>query len=326
MRHSLLIPMVTLSACTLSPARQESKIDFDSLTISVSNLEPILDSSYTAEPYLTSGIQPYRRGLRRIREDHASVLEVSRGVVYDKVLAADVVIIADVHQYEVIQIALLRAIEMFTTEEQRMTGRFSVGLEAIPIHAEAEVARLRSSNDSTSLQRLLSSCWSWPIQHYMDVLLHPKQQNVHVLCLGQRQSGDLRVRNTPFRKEVPVPPSPVPSLWDAKYGTRFYQQDIQATQRISDWIRASRPHGKVFVLFGAAHVLDNDADIRIAGRLRKIGLRVVVLVPFMREWELALRQRFGTSSINMWYEVLPDVFRSPLVTEAELSDMVTKGK
>jgi len=48
------------------------------------------------------------------------------------------------------------------------------------------------------------------------------------------------------------------------------------------------------------------------------GFRVLVFVPFLPEWEAALRRRFGRQVGRNWYEVLPGVLRPPFVGDEEV--------
>ena len=48
------------------------------------------------------------------------------------------------------------------------------------------------------------------------------------------------------------------------------------------------------------------------------GIGTVVLVPFLPEWEAALRQRFGAAAAEHWYEVIPGVLRPPLLRGEEI--------
>jgi hypothetical protein len=104
------------------------------------------------------------------------------------------------------------------------------------------------------------------------------------------------------------------SLEDAKYGADFGRGNHNAIGRVSAWLREA-PGRRAFVLYGAAHLL---GEHNLVDRFTAEGFRVLALVPFLPEWEAALRRRFGPEAAKTWYEVLPGVLRPPYVTDEEV--------
>jgi hypothetical protein len=70
------------------------------------------------------------------------------------------------------------------------------------------------------------------------------------------------------------------------------------------------------LLVGFAHYLDGAYPRSgIRGELERRGRRVLLLVPFPPEWELAVRERGGAGA---WLEVMPGVVRVPAVPDEEI--------
>jgi hypothetical protein len=101
-----------------------------------------------------------------------------------------------------------------------------------------------------------------------------------------------------------------PSWDEIKRGGTFGRKNIETAERAHRWLQTSGD--QIFVLYGTWHVT------AIRRSLAERGVDSVILVPFLTDVELALRERLGAGAEDRWFELAPGVFRAPYVTASEI--------
>ncbi len=160
--------------------------------------------------------------------------------------------------------------------------------------------------------------WPWPVQELIVLLRREDLAPCPVLGAGRISKCVRPPDTTPDADRTPgFDLLHGASLEEIKYGADFYRGNDNAVRRVSHWLRKAEGR-QAYVLYGAAHLLGEG---NLVERFTEEGFQVLVLVPFLAEWEAALRRRFGAEAANTWYEVMPGVLRPPFVSDRELLEM-----
>jgi len=259
--------------------------------------------------YIEHGKALFRSALTSIREGKSPPGAVPAEQVRARIAVAPVVLVADSHDVDLCRIAFRRIVEDLSSPEAANRGHVAIALEAIPIPLEARVARDRARGDPDRLLSSLQAAWGWPVQQYADLLLRPRLRSLPLLAVGEPvpppPSG--RAPGVPDAKRVPPPMS-----WeDLKEGETFGFKNTETAKKLQQWLEESG--GQVFVLYGTWHLTF------IRELLAERGIDSVILVPFLTDVELALRERLGAGAEGQWFELAPGVFRAPYVKGSEVT-------
>jgi hypothetical protein len=260
--------------------------------------------------WIAAVVEEFRRGTDVLREGRATRL--SPDDARRRIEAADVLLVADVHDLDPIRTAFARLVA-----KHGPSDRSAIVLEALPPGDEAAYDVLRTQSRE-ELLGYLQATWPWPVERLADMLAAPDVRRAAWLGAGNVRS-EVPPDYTPDRDRQPVIRLGGTSVHDAKYGLDHapgYGRNGPAADRAHRWLERAKPGAKAFVLYGFAHYLDGVyPGTGIRGELERRGHRVLVLVPFLPEWELAVRER-GTR--DAWLEVLPGVLRPPTVSDEDI--------
>jgi len=253
--------------------------------------------------WIDAGLEPLRQGRTAILEGRAKRLDPA--AARRRIEQADVVLVADLHQIDLIRRAFARLVKGYSKDRE-----VAIALEALPPQFEEHYAQAKDKVD------FLRNCWPWPVEAYAEVV---KLGNP-VLAVGEWRGVTLpgaEVADTKRRPGISISFEPTTTM-DFKYGISWYRRNELSASRIVTWIRAGKRR-KVFVLYGAAHYLEPGNVVTVGkkkfvsgGGMRSMlverGMKVVVVVPLLPDWEVAFRKKKGGKG---WYEVLPGVLRAP---------------
>lgn len=81
---------------------------------------------------------------------------------------------------------------------------------------------------------------------------------------------------------------------------------------------------RVFAVIGIAHAFSDR--VSLLDLLEESGIQAAVIVPFYPEWERTVLSTYGIAGYSDYYEILPGVFRTPILARSEiafLSDLET---
>lgn len=249
--------------------------------------------------WLHSALEPLRAGHRAILAGKAKRVEHRRALA--RLRAADVVLVGDIHTIDPCRAALIDAFK-----DAREDRECAFALEAIPQPWEKKLAALRKEGDGHRIRDFLKEGWGWPVEAYLAVL----REEAAVLAVGFEKPPPLPPKDTPDGKRQPgiTPQTP----WDFKHGASWFSRNRYAAKRVSDWLGEKPGKRRVFVLYGTAHMLGANG---IKTLLDKQGLETVLLMPFLPDWEIALRKKFGRRAARGWFEILPGVLVPPYVSD-----------
>jgi len=313
-RDFLRLVAAALAAAPAIPlARAEDEKPADPVLAALEKLEPILEAKDRGLHWIEGGLDPLRDGLAAVRAGKVKALDAA--VARARVAAAQVVLVGDLHHLDPCRVAFARAVETLSDPEALRAGRVAMAFEAVPAVWEERLADARE--EGADLPGFLEACWPWPVKEYAALLRREKLAAVPALAAGG-QPGPVPAAGTEDAERRPVWGA-VTDVMDWKYGTSFYGRNQWAVHRVTQWLKPGR---RAFVLYGAAHHLERGQEAaNLKQALEKAGCTVVVLFPLLPEWEIALRRRDGAKASGRWYEVLPGVFRAPLVTDDEIGKL-----
>ncbi|MHC4953292.1 MAG: hypothetical protein ACYTGZ_05330 [Planctomycetota bacterium] len=270
--------------------------------------------------WMDTGLDPLRTG-QRIIQAGSAIRSPSESSAKERAVAADVILVADFHDLDPCRRAFVHAVRTLSTASARSAGRVAIALESVPLTMEAQLrAARRQSRDEGAdpLVDTLRRCWTWPILETAALLRAKDLAPCPLLGAGRVTKTGFPPEDTPDAQRNPgIGPLVGTPVEDWKYGADFNRGNQNALARVGGWLRAE-PRRQAFVLYGAAHLLGAR---NLAERFRAAGLEVLVLVPFLPEWEAALRRRFGAEASQSWYEVLPGVLRPPFVSDDCVLDL-----
>ena len=268
--------------------------------------------------WVNNGLKPLRAGEAAIRAGETSVKRLTQKAARARVAAADVVLVADFHDVDPIRRAFGRIVEDFSPAEALRSSRVALALEAVPALWEAELAKARADKRKDVLLSFFQGAWPWPVREYPTILRRERLRLAPVLACGPMTPPKVPPASTKDRERKPVL-EPIANWREFKYGGHGFERNATTAKRAARWLGGAEEQRKVFILYGAAHLLDGVyPGSGIRGELEKRGYKVVVLVPFLVEWEIELRRRFRGAGEKGWYEVLPGVLRAPYVSDAEI--------
>jgi hypothetical protein len=257
--------------------------------------------------YIERGKALFRSALTSVREGKSPPVPVPPEHVRARIAAASVILVADSHELDLCRMAFRRIVEDLSKPEPAKHGRVAIALEAIPTPLEAQIARDRARGDRDRLLASLRAAWGWPVEQYADLLLSPRLRPAPLLAVGEpappRPSGD--TSDVPDAKRVPPPMS----LEALREGGGFDFKNTETAKRLQQWLGSG---DQIFVLYGTWHVT------AIRELLAAEGIDSVILVPFLTDLELALRERLGPAAEDHWFELAPGVFRAPYVKGSEI--------
>jgi hypothetical protein len=182
---------------------------------------------------------------------------------------------------------------------------------------------MRKNSAREDLLDYLQSVWPWPVHALADMLGTDGLRRAEWIGSGNPYN-EVPPEYTPDQDRQPVIWLGESTVFDAKYGPQFvpgYGRNGPTADRIDLWLRRAGPAGRVFVLYGLAHYLDgHNPGSGIRSELERRGYHVLIIVPFLPEWEVAIRERGGAAA-GAWLEVLPGILRAPLVSDDEILRM-----
>jgi hypothetical protein len=192
----------------------------------------------------------------------------------------------------------------------------TAGLEALPAEMVQTVrAREGGAVFEGGLLSELKRTVGWPVEGYR-VLADA------VLPHGAQVAGLSTGREYPVRVAASLPDifrraEHAMVLPHEDYWKEFKRWNEAAGALVGSWLHGAGRGGCAFVHCGSSHILGENG---IAALLRRKGHTVAVIVPFREEWELVLAAKSGaTAQLRAaWVEVVPDVFRAPIVDRSAL--------
>lgn len=298
-RLALAAAAALAAGCASGAAAREARI-----LERLRGLEPILESDVPAPFWLAEGLAPLREGLEAIRR--GGVAPVPAEEARAAVDRARVVVVADLHHLDPCRFAFRRIVEELAGRSALREGRVSLGFEALPASFQPALDAAVGERRREAALDLLRAGWPWPVDAYGAILGAGRLRACPLLALGDPEPPRALPAAGPDAARRPVPLSM--TVEEFKYGFTFGWKNLHAAQRVA-------AEGRTFVLYGAAHALGPGG---IRARLLDAGVPSVVLVPFLPEWEIALRERFGRAARSAWFEVQPGVWRAPMATEEEI--------
>jgi hypothetical protein len=273
--------------------------------------------------WMETGLAPLRAAHEEIRHGRPSIRPLERAEVVRRAREAAVVLVADLHHLDLCRRGFARAVVDLTTGKARSTGHVGIAFEAVPMSMEAHVREARRrevSKHYDSLVEQLRALWPWPVLEIATLLRQQELTSCPLLGAGRLSKGRCPRQTPDAEREPAIDLAVGVTMEDIKYGADFQRANLHAIGRVTSWLREGEDR-QAFVLYGAAHLLGVG---NLAEGFRKEGFDVLVLVPFLPEWEESLRRRFGPRAATMWYEVLPGVLRAPYIREDEVLELAPR--
>lgn len=283
--------------------------------------------------WIRAGLEPLKRGRAAIESGAPEVRPLTDPETRRRLRQAEVVLVADLHDLDLLRDALHRLLRTHVDREDLAAGRIAFGFEAVSPERQEDLRQAVRAHDRDALRAVLAGCWPWPVDAYLDVLLDPALAGLVLFGLGSARDGRHPCSGVSDAERRPGVLLPFPgtstsesgfgqparydlggdSEWlDVKYGLTFHRKNRLASSVAAEWVRGGNGFRRMFVLYGAAHLLeDAPTGDGIGDLLVRAGVRVVVVVPFLPSWERALYRRFGAAARDRTYEVLPGVLRVP---------------
>jgi len=311
-RLGLATCLLFLVACGDREADRDITAVLDVLDARAGVLSPDLHVEW-----MRTGLRPLRDGLRSI-EGGGGIRVLGADEAAQRIRSARVVLVADLHDLDPCRRAFASAVRQLSSPSARAEGRVAIALESVPLTMESQVrwARSQEVRDGVDpLAGVLRAAWTWPVLETAALLRDEDLSGCPLLAVGRTPHAVFPPPDTPDAERRPgLDLSGGMSVADWKYGNDFARANWNTLGNVTQWMRAM-PDRQCFVLYGAAHLLGEG---NLVDRFQKAGLDVIVLVPFLPEWEAALRRRFGSAAASTWYEVAPRVLRPPYVADREI--------
>lgn len=263
--------------------------------------------------WIQRGMQPLRAGLHRLCSPEGAA-RIDEDAAVARLRAARVVLVADLHDLDPCRRAFGRAVILGTSADERDAGCIGLAFEALPPGAAiaARTARHQPIVDGFDpLRECFAAVWPWPVSEMAVQLRRQELRACPLLAAGREEAIALPAASTPDAERVP---RFRPMTEEEVEGDTFHLGNRNAKASIDAWLEGGVGR-RVFVLYGALHLLGEG---NLAAELRAAGRRVLVLVPFLPEWEAAIRRRGEPGASQAWFEVAPDVLRAPLVGDDEV--------
>ncbi len=267
--------------------------------------------------WLSRRLDPYREGLRRLESSDPAVKVLDEADWLHRVRGADVVLVAENHTDDLTHLGASRLIEILRTSD------LEVGLvvEAIPGSEQAELDSALSdpTTQRERLGELLTRVWPYPVVTYGELLYEAARHGVAVIGAGLPSTAnpDHTVEDWKRRPSTVFDPQGESTpehrrQWTEEY---FVEGNELAAETVQRWLRSSSSKRRIaVVVFGFAHHLGSGRSLEQL--LRKEALHVVTVIPFLAEWELAIRATDQTQGLCL--EVLPGVIRPALIRDSDI--------
>ena len=306
---ALLLSFHFRDSSTPDPAPVECSEGATRATIRVLENEPGREIWAWPLDVFRRGVRPLQQALESIEsgDDVYSLSEENACRLLDQ---AQVVLVGDDHASDLCRVAVQRLLR--TMRDRRGPNcPIVLVLEAIPNRGEEYL--IRTEADVQALMSSISDYWPYPVNAYSNLLECCMQERVIVLGGGVDEVRVPLPRTTPDAKRRPAG---VAESSD-NLVERFLDSNEVAAGAVASWLRESaKSGGLAIVLYGAAHLA--GGAIQLKERIEPLGYRTLVLVPFLRAWEYALRRRFGHEVNNRWYRFELGIYRPSFVKDFDV--------
>jgi hypothetical protein len=240
--------------------------------------------------------------------DRANLPVVPQEELSNRIVTTPVVILADCHTQRAVQEYCCSLVRMLLS--RRQAAPIAWTLEALP-QAARSVEGTRGEELRSQVLWWLNQCWPWPLDAYRDYLKHDTGvldilAGGRSVCIRAVDMEGERSRNGTVRE--------LPDGYDL---TQDYKSvNVGLADAVQRWTQFSQGRGVCVVLCGTTHALDTiDGP---APRLRALGHNVLVLLPCVAEWELAIREVLP-SLVDQRLEVFPGYVRVPVIHDGNYS-------
>jgi len=222
------------------------------------------------------------------------------------ILSAQVVCVADLHSSALAVNAFARIVSRFVEHRGAQNGSVAAFVEAIPAQRKGELQsslRRPESAAAESLLSLMRSSWPWTVAAYVPLLRFLHSSGVATEPCGLLVPEALPPSDTPDWLRRPL-------AWASDEATErgFDRVNERVVGGVTRWVEGPNRRGnRAFVLIGLMHLLGEGANV--VPRLRRQGIRVVVLLPFVPDIERALIDS-GVARQG-WVQLASNVYRPP---------------
>ena len=256
--------------------------------------------TWPLEPH-QQGLAPLKKGLQVAKL--GDLCPLPAGAAISVLQESQVLLVADDHAADECRLAVSRLLERLRSNGRRRD--IALVLEALP-------ARKTEYIPSSTMQVLMTG-WPYPVRAYSDLMDTAGALGVAVLGGGAPADWiEVLPPSAPDQSRRPLAQAPSAHA----IVERFWRANDVAASVASKWL-GERAAGEavVVVFYGAAHL--SGGPQFISERLASEGLRSSILVPYLKSWELALRQRFGMAVNDSWYQ-LNAMYRPNLIRDVDI--------
>jgi hypothetical protein len=269
--------------------------------------------------WIARAFRPLRAAETRITASGSAVAPITDQEGRRLLARTQVLLFGNRHSSEVLARARHRLIIQMLRESHSRPEDMALILECVP---RAWDERLQdalthiSTDQGAAVRSLLQSCWHWPIESYVSLLVEFAPLGVRAIPIGADYSASVPELNTPDDERRP--PGDVasgPEPW-ARWEAEFHAVNRAATEAARAWVEDGSQRMAV-IDCGLLHHIGGETAILDA--LRKAGVRALLDVGFVKEVELALFGRFGLKSCESWFDLGSGMIRSPYVRASEIA-------
>ncbi len=224
-------------------------------------------------------------------------------------LNADVILVGDVHGLPGCASTCRLLCRDFLIGTGSKEGDIVVALEHVPVTMQSELdVAVSSTRRGHALLDLLQDAWAWPVVPLAAELSELARLGVRLVAAGESSPSRVRDDGVPDMKRRPASKTRV-QIENAWNDANSVVLRTAASLLLESGKRNLR---RLVIFYGIGHLENSEGAI--APRLRKLGLSVVVVIPFATEWERRIWRRFGKQSCEAWVQVAPSVLRPPYVS------------
>lgn len=236
---------------------------------------------------------------------------VARHVVLDRLRRASVVVVADDHTLPGVQRAFARLLYEVRASGPIQQGRLAIACEALAVDRQRAVGEIDATARATAVRDLvreLRDSWPWPIAGYASWAEELPAAVSVFLPAGLNRA--VRASEQPSEDALRAPTEYYPEDW-VETGRWLTEPNDNAITSVTRFLANDSLGSQVWVLIGSDHIL--HPQLGLLPRLAALGYDVVVVAPFDVGWELAAYRRFDEDAETAVLEVLPDVYRVPVL-------------
>lgn len=226
---------------------------------------------------------------------------------------ADVVLVGDIHDQDICRRGWGKVAALQSRAVATAGLELGLALEALSPATVQIIESARGQPAGLDLQALLGALrgeWPWPCAAYVNAIQDYALTGVPMIAGWGGE--DLGVPNPQLQDALR---RPVEAVDSAEFAERVLAADQFASDNIVRWMARRPGCRRVCGLFGLGHVVSVGRSLAV--RLREQGLAVLVVLPYVPEWEFELQKR-GARDPNAWLEVFDGVLYPPYWLEEQL--------